>query len=93
MDSAVFSRLTSFLDEQQVPWCSQEPMSRHTSLRIGGPAEVMAFPQNPQELAHILKVTKELDITCVILGAGTNILAPDEGCRGLIICVNSSARR
>ena len=62
-------------------------MSRHTSLRIGGPAEVMAFPQNPQELAHILKVSKELDITCVILGAGTNILAPDEGCRGLIICL------
>ena len=64
-----------------------EPMSRHTSLRIGGPAEVMAFPQNPQELAHILKVSKELDITCAILGAGTNILAPDAGCRGLIICL------
>lgn len=64
-----------------------EPMSRHTSLRIGGPAEVMAFPKNAQELAHLLKVSKELDITYVILGAGTNILAPDEGCKGLVICL------
>ena len=78
-------KMRHFLPEIELRF--EEPMSRHTSLRIGGPAEVMAFPQNPQELAHILKVSKELDITCVILGAGTNILAPDEGCRGLIICL------
>ena len=78
-------KMRHFLPEIELRF--EEPMSRHTSLRIGGPAEVMAFPQNPQELAHILKVSKELDITCVIPGAGTNILAPDEGCRGLIICL------
>ena len=78
-------KMRHFLPEIELRF--EEPMSRHTSLRIGGPAEVMAFPQNPQELAHILKVSKELDITCVILGAGTNILAPDEGCRGLVICL------
>ena len=66
-------KMRHFLPEIELRF--EEPMSRHTSLRIGGPAEVMAFPQNPQELAHILKVSKELDITCVILGAGTNILA------------------
>lgn len=64
-----------------------EPMKCHTSLRIGGPAEVMAFPKNAQELADILKVSKELDIPYAILGAGTNILAPDEGCKGLVICL------
>ena len=36
------------------------------------------------------QVSKELDITCVILGAGTNILAPDEGCRGLVICLKDA---
>ena len=65
----------------------EEPMSRHTSLRIGGPAEVMAFPKTAQELAQILQVSKNLDIKCAILGAGTNILAPDAGCRGLVICL------
>ena len=64
-----------------------EPMSRHTSLRIGGPAEIMAFPQNKTELSNLLKTSALLDLKPVILGAGTNILAPDEGLRGLTICL------
>ena len=64
-----------------------EPLHRHTSFRIGGPAEVMAFPTSEGELSKILKVSKELDIQPVILGAGTNVLAPDEGVSGLVICL------
>lgn len=64
-----------------------EPMSKHTSFRIGGPAEVMAFPADREELAQILKVSKMLDTTPAILGAGTNILAPDAGISGLVICL------
>lgn len=64
-----------------------EPLSAHTSFRIGGPAEVMAFPRNPGELSEILKVSDFLAVKPVILGAGTNVLAPDEGVRGLVICL------
>lgn len=64
-----------------------EPMSKHTSFRIGGPAAVMAFPQNEEELSKVLKVSGKLDIKPVILGAGTNVLAPDEGLPGLIVCL------
>ena len=64
-----------------------EPMAKHTSFRIGGPVEVMAFPKGEEELAQILKVSVLLDIIPAILGAGTNILAPDEGIRGLVICL------
>lgn len=64
-----------------------EPMSKHTSFRIGGPAAVMAFPQNEEELSEVLKVSGKLDIKPVILGAGTNVLAPDEGLPGLIVCL------
>lgn len=65
----------------------EEPMSKHTSFRIGGPAEVMAFPKSKEELAELMKVSALLDIKPAILGAGTNILAPDEGIRGLVICL------
>lgn len=68
----------------------QEPMSAHTSFRIGGPVEAMAFPQNTEELAEILKVSALLDIKPAILGAGTNILAPDAGIKGLVICLKDS---
>ena len=64
-----------------------EPMSRHTSFRIGGPVEVMAFPQSSDELSQLLKVSALLDCKGVILGAGTNVLAPDEGLSGLVICL------
>ncbi len=63
----------------------EEPLAKHTSFRVGGPAEVMAFPKSAKELSEILKVSKLLDCEPAILGAGTNILAPDEGMRGLVI--------
>lgn len=77
--------IITFLPEIEIRF--QEPMSAHTSLRIGGPAEVMAFPKNKEELARILKASALLDCKCAILGAGTNVLAPDEGISGLVICL------
>ena len=64
-----------------------EPMHRHTSFKIGGPVEVMAFPKSAEELSEILKASALLDCKIAILGAGTNILAPDEGMSGLVICL------
>jgi len=64
-----------------------ESMAKHTSFRIGGPAEVMAFPKSASELADILKKSDLLDTNPAILGAGTNILAPDQGILGLVICL------
>ena len=64
-----------------------EPMAKHTSFRIGGGAEVMAFPKNVKELALILNESRLLDLKPAILGAGTNVLAPDDGIRGLVICL------
>ena len=64
-----------------------EPMSRHTSFRIGGPVAVMAFPKRAEELSQILKMSALLDINPAILGAGTNVLAPDDGLDGLVVCL------
>ena len=64
-----------------------EPMAGHTSFRIGGPVEAMAFPKNAEELAQLLDMSKNLDKRPAILGAGTNVLAPDGGLSGLVICL------
>ena len=64
-----------------------EPMCLHTSFRIGGAAEIMAFPKSKEELSAILKESALLDCTCAILGAGTNVLAPDEGISGVVVCL------
>ena len=68
----------------------EESLAKHTSFRIGGPAEVMAFPKSKEELAQLLKTSALLDCKPAILGAGTNILAPDEGVGGLVICLKDS---
>lgn len=70
-----------------IEWKMDEPMSRHTSFRIGGPAKIMVFPKNCEELAKVLKASDLLDCKTYILGAGTNILAPDEGIDGMVICL------
>lgn len=64
-----------------------ESMARHTSFRIGGNAEVMAFPKSREALAALLRLAAELDQIPAILGAGTNVLAPDAGLRGIVICL------
>ena len=78
-------KLTELLPELQLRL--DEPMAEHTSLRIGGGAEVMAFPRSGEEVSKLLKVSALLDCKPAILGAGTNVLAPDQGLAGLVICL------
>ena len=66
---------------------TNESLAKHTSFRIGGSAEVMAFPKSREQLQQLLKQSALLDIKPAILGAGTNILAPDDGIPGLVICL------
>ena len=68
----------------------EEPLSKHTSFRIGGAAELMVFPRNRDELSGILRISHAAEIKPHILGAGTNVLAPDEGVRGLVICLRDT---
>ena len=77
--------ITDFLPDIEIKM--NEPLSKHTSFRIGGPAEAMAFPKTGKELSRLLKAAKALGVTPAILGAGTNVLAPDAGMKGLTICL------
>lgn len=69
----------------------QEPMSAHTSFRIGGPAAV-AFPASAAELSQVYCWCLENQILPLILGAGTNVLAPDSGLDRLVICTKDLSR-
>lgn len=62
-----------------------EPLSRHTSFRIGGPADAFLTPQNEEQLAEVTDFLDKNQIPRFVLGNGTNILAADEGFRGAVI--------
>lgn len=61
------------------------PLSRHTSLRIGGPADAIATPANRDELSHLLQICSEFDLPTLVLGAGFNVLVGEAGVRAIVI--------
>ena len=64
---------------------ANEPMSRHTSFRIGGPARLMALPKTAAEAKAAVLAAREVDIPPFFLGNGSNLLVPDEGVERFLI--------
>ena len=64
---------------------TDEPLSRHTSFHIGGPAALMAFPRTGEEAAAAVRAAHELELVPFFLGNGSNLLAADGGYRGFIV--------
>ena len=65
-----------------------EPMAKHTTLRVGGPADVYVEPANENDLAAILKYCGGHGVKFFILGRGSNLLVRDRGFRGVVICLS-----
>lgn len=61
------------------------PMSEHTSMRVGGPADVMAFPRDESDLRDLIKFAETKRFVYHVIGGGTNVLVRDGGIRGLVI--------
>ena len=62
-----------------------EPMSRHTSFRVGGPAKRMAFPSSGEQVVLLLDYARACGARPLVIGNGTNLLAPDAGLNRLVI--------
>lgn len=72
------------------PLLLEEPMAKHTSFRIGGPADVLAQPADEAELAALLKRAGEHAVPVTLVGNGSNLLVRDKGIRGLVIKLSNS---
>lgn len=62
-----------------------EPLKPHTSIRIGGPADVMVYPADERDVVETLRWAAARGVPVCALGAGTNVLVPDEGLRGIVL--------
>lgn len=62
-----------------------EPMARHTTWRIGGPADLFVTVHNVDDLVHAVALAWTYELPCFVLGGGSNILVGDRGIRGLVI--------
>lgn len=82
-----FERLDALIRERlpALDYGKDEPMSRHTSFRIGGAARRIAYPANGKEFCHLLNVAEECKVRTLVIGNGTNLLVADEGVEALVI--------
>ena len=87
-ETAILRELVSIVGNDRVR--TQEPMSRHTSFRIGGPAEIFVEPTVAQ-VGRVIARCKEGEIPCTVIGNGSNLLVGDGGIPGVVICLGEQA--
>jgi UDP-N-acetylmuramate dehydrogenase len=63
----------------------KEPLSFHTSLRIGGPADIFIVPQDVDDIRHALRFAEREQLTIAVIGGGNNLLVRDRGVRGVVL--------
>ena len=78
-------RLLAFAEESRV--LEDEPMSRHTTFRVGGPADALFLPANGDEIVRAMREARDLGQDCFVMGNGSNLLVRDGGIRGLVIVI------
>ena len=76
-----------------VKMTSDAPLSVCTTLRLGGPADLLAEPASAEEIADLLRVAKEFDVPVTVIGRGSNLLVRDGGVRGLVIRLAQGMRK
>jgi len=65
-----------------------EPLSRYTTVRIGGPADSLVYPKTIDEVAAVAKLCRANDLPLLVLGAGSNLLVRDKGIRGVVMSLS-----
>ena len=89
---------TARLDKQMADYLPdvkllrEEPMAKHTSFRAGGPAKRMAFPEKGEQMVLLLSMARECGARPLVIGNGTNLLAPDAGLDRLVIETSGLSR-
>lgn len=81
----IYSLLSEIVDEKNIQ--RDELLKKHTTFRIGGPADYFVAPANEDQAAKCIKVLNENNIKYYVLGNGSNVLAADEGYRGVILYI------
>ena len=76
-------KLFAIIDKEKV--LLDEPMKKHTTFRIGGPADYFIVPSEVEEIKAVVSLCEETGMPYYVIGNGSNLLVADKGFRGLII--------
>ena len=79
----------NFADEHGIKYLEHEELSKHTSFKIGGPAEIFAKPESTEQVSAIIEFCNKNEIPILPLGKGSNILISDNGIPGVVMYFGS----
>ena len=88
MNEAFYQKLRMILDDRQI--MIEEPLARHTTFLIGGPAWFLVLPESAREVVAAVKLCMTENMPYYIMGNGSNLLVSDKGYRGTIIKIGKS---
>ena len=80
---ALDKKITDYLPD--LDYLKDEPMAKHISFRVGGPAKRMAFPKSAEQVVLLMSFAEECGARPLVIGNGTNLLVPDEGLDRLVV--------
>ena len=83
MNQEIIDKLYKIVGEQNVKL--EEPMSKHTTFRIGGPAQVLVMPQTVEAIGQVVSECNASQVPFFVLGHGSNLLVSDAGMSGVVI--------
>ena len=83
----IFSAVRTVLEREcpELELRTEEPMARHTTFRVGGPARLMAFPKDKKEIKAAVRAADEMGVVPFFLGNGSNLLVADKGVEAFVI--------
>lgn len=82
-----YIEIEKYIDSSKVRY--NEPMSKHTTLKVGGTADVLVLPENVEDILAVLKYAKQNNIDVTVVGNGSKLLVLDGGIRGIVIKLSS----
>ena len=88
MKETLLEELKTLLEEDSIRY--HEPMSKHTTFRIGGNATAMVFPKTVKEISELLRWKEENQVPFVVIGNGSNLLVSDKGFDGVVMKLHSN---
>ena len=91
MDSIFYNKLAAIVKEEQVK--KEEPMQKHTTFRVGGPADYFVMPESSEQVQEVVALCKEENIPYYIVGNGSNLLVSDQGYHGVIVQIGKKMSR
>lgn len=77
--------ILDFVKKNNIPYSIDEPMSKHTTFKIGGNARLMLFPESEEQTASVIKECRADSIRYIVIGNGSNLLVSDDGIDAVVI--------